>query len=110
MNIEEEILMELRTIKMLMTIDKKDELEEISGDLTAIQKHLIGLLDAYEWRSLSTSDIADILDVANRTIRDHRAKLEKQNLFDKRGQKSGAEYRITGLLGSVELLGLIELD
>lgn len=110
MTVEQELVMELRTIKTLLAIDKKDKLEELTEEFTPIQEHILGILDPYEWRSLPTSDIADEMEVGNRSVRDHRSNLEDRNLVEKRGDGRGAEYRITGLLGCAELLGLIDSD
>lgn len=110
MNLEEEALMELRTIKTLLAIDKEEHLEDITGDLSSIQDHIIGLLDPYEWRPLATSEISDEFDASNSTIRNHRSELEDKNLIEKKGEGSGAKYRITGLLGCAELLGTIKLE
>ena len=107
--IEEETLMELRTIKTLLAIDKRDEIEDLTAEFSPIQEEILNRLDSYEWRSLATSEIAEITDVSNVTVRDHRSDLEDRNLVEKRGSGSGAEYRVTGLLGCAELLGLVDL-
>lgn len=110
MTVEEDLVMELRTIKTLLAIDKQDELEELTAEFTPIQEHILGILDPYGWRSLPTSDIADEMGVGKRSVRDHRADLEDRNLVEKRGDGRGAEYRITGLMGCAELLGLVDPD
>lgn len=106
---EEEILMELRTIKILLAIDKREEIEELTSDFSEIQEHILGLLDPYEWRSLSSSEIAEELGTGSTTVSEHRTELVERNLIEKKGQARGAKYRITGLLGCAELLGLVDL-
>lgn len=108
--IEQETLMELRTIKTLLAIDKREDLEELTEDFTPIQEHILGILDPYEWNRLPTSEIADEMDTHANTVRRHRADLEERNLVEKRGDDGGAEYRVTGLLGCAELLGLVEIE
>lgn len=108
--VDQEILMELRTIKTLLAIDKWEELEELTSDFSDLQEHILGLLGSYEWRSLSSSDLAEEFDTGTTTISEHRTELVERNLVEKRGSGRGAEYRITGLLGCAELLGLVDIE
>lgn len=108
--LEEEALRELRTIKTILAIDKQEDLEELTDNFSTIQEHILGLLDSYEWNSLATSEIAKEMDTHANTVRRHRSDLEDRNLVEKRGDDGGAEYRITGLLGCAELLGLVDIE
>lgn len=107
---DEEVLKELKTIRTLLAMDKEGNLEELTTELSMIQRHILDMLHYSEWRSISTSTVADELDVANSTFRDHRSELEEKNLINKRGEKKGAEYRKTGLLRAAESLGVLESD
>lgn len=105
---EEQILEELRTIRTLLAIDKEDDLNELTTNLSEIQKHILNELDFTEWRSLSTSNIAETFDCGTTTVRNHRSELEEKNLITKDGDKRGAKYRKTGLLRSAEQIGVLE--
>lgn len=105
---EEEILKELKTIRTLLAMDKEDDLEELATELSDTQKHILDLLNYSEWRSISTSEVADELDAGKTTIRNHRSELEDKNLINKRGNGSGAEYQKTGLLRAAESLDILE--
>lgn len=105
---DEEILKELKTIRTLLAMDKEDDLEELTTELSDTQSHILESLNYSEWRSIPTSEVADELGVGNATIRRHRSELEDKNLINKRGEKGGAEYRKTGLLRAAESLGVLE--
>lgn len=113
---EEEAIMELRTIKTLLSIDKREELNAIASEFTPIQREILGYLDPYEWKGLPTSDIADEMETSPNTVRNHRSDLEERNIVEKRGDDGGAEYRISGppglagLIASAELLEMMELE
>lgn len=107
--IEQELLMEMRTVKLLLAIDKRDDLEELTSDFSEYQEEILGRLDTYEWRSIPTSEIAEALDAHANTVRRHIAKLEDRNLVEKRGDGGGTEYRLTGLMGCAQLLGLVDV-
>jgi predicted ArsR family transcriptional regulator len=104
---DEEVMRELKTIRTLLAIDKEEELQELTMELSGTQEHILDMLSYSEWRSISTSDVADELDVGTTTVRNHRCELEDKNLINKRGQKRGAEYRKTGLFRAAESLGII---
>lgn len=105
---DEELLSELRTIRLLLSIDKEEEIEQLVTGLSEKQKHILSQLSYSEWRSISTSEIADQFDVGTTTVRNHRSELEEKNLIAKKGQGKGAVYRKTGLLRSASTLGLID--
>ncbi|WP_436906710.1 hypothetical protein [Halosimplex marinum] len=105
---DEEVLKELKTIRTLLAMDKGEELEELTTDLSNIQRHILDMLHYSEWRPISTSEVSDELDVGNTTVREHRYELEDKNLINKRGEKRGAEYRKTGLLRAAESLGMLK--
>jgi DNA-binding MarR family transcriptional regulator len=102
---DEEILAELRTIRTLLAIDKKEELEELTTDLSELQEHLLNRLEHTEWHSLPTSEIAEEFETTTRTVQKHRSDLENKNLVEKDGDGRGATYRKTGLLHSAEQIG-----
>lgn len=99
---DEEILAELRTIRTLLALDKKEELNGILNGLDEVEQAIIEKVGD-EWNGLSTSEIADELDVGDRTVQRRIGDLEEANLIEKRGSGRGTEYRETGLLRAADL-------
>lgn len=106
--VDNEILEELKTIRILLAIDKEDQLREMTTELSEIQEYILDILSYSEWRSISTSEVADDLDVGETTVREHRSELEEMNLINKKGQAGGTEYRKTGLFRAADSLGIME--
>jgi hypothetical protein len=59
---QEEILEEPRTIRTLLSIDKEEDLEELTSNLSGIQIHILNKFDFVDWSSLSSSEIANKFD------------------------------------------------
>lgn len=106
----DEVLKELKTIRTLLAIDKEEDLRELTTELSETQEHIMQMLSYSEWRSIPTSDVADELDIVNRTVQEHRSELEEMNLINKRGKGGGTEYRITGLYRAAESLGIVDVS
>lgn len=101
---EEEILRELRAIRILLTIDNRDEIGGMLDRTSAIQYEILGSLDDTDWAGIDTSGIAKKYEVDERTVRDHRAELESWGFVEKQGEKRWAEYRKTVIAEAAELL------
>lgn len=101
---EEEILSELRAIRTLLSLDKKEQLEQIIDGLSDKQKRILDELDGQDWTSIPTSEISEEFDVSDRSIQNHLGKLVDKNLIEKQGYGAGTEYRATGLLEAAEIV------
>lgn len=100
---DEEILAELRTIRTLLALDKEEELNRILNGLDEVEEEIIERVSD-EWSRISSSEIADEHDVADRTVQRRIGNLEEANLIERRGSAGGTEYRETGLLRAAELI------
>lgn len=105
---EEEILEELRTIRTLLAIDKEQDLQQLTNDLSEIQRAILRELSFSEWRSISTADVAEETGSGTSTVGRHRTELEDRNLINSRGEARGAEYQKSGLLRAAEQTGVLE--
>jgi DNA-binding MarR family transcriptional regulator len=100
---DEEILVELRTIRTLLALDKEEEMHGILSELGEVEQAIIDRLDD-EWTTFSTSEVAEKCDVGTSTVGRRVSNLEEANLIEKRGSGRGTEYRETGLLRAAELV------
>lgn len=96
----EELLEELRSVRALLMLDKKDELEGLGKSLNNEQYMIIEELSYDDW--VKSADIKDKLteemEISGRTFNRRINDLEKMGLVEKEGQKRGTKYRKTGLL------------
>lgn len=106
---EDEIIQELKAIRLLLSIDKKDDLNNLVGNLSEIQLHLFENLEYNEWMSIPLTEVADDLEVGSTTVSTHRSELVDKGLIEKRGTGKGAEFRLTGLYRAATELGVIEV-
>lgn len=104
----DEMLEELRTIRTLLAIDKRDDIVEIVGELSDVQIHMVKILSHTEWMGISRSQVAEEVGVSEGTVSNHRAEMVDDNLIEKRGDGAGAEYRKTALLRVAELLNVVD--
>lgn len=100
---DEDILAELRTIRVLLSIDKEEELDEILNSLDEVEKTIVEWVGD-EWDSLPTSEIAESCNVGDRTVQRRVNSLEESYIIEKQGNGAGTEYRETGLLRAAELI------
>lgn len=101
---EDEILRELRTIRILLTIDNEERVQSRLSDLSEIQRKILDALDLEEWMKIDSAEIGDELDVGESTVREHRSELVNWGFVEKKGEKRWAEYRKTVLAETAELL------
>jgi len=103
---ESEMVRELRTIRTLLAIDKKDELSEIFGDSDEISETILDKLSSTEWRRAGElkSDVAEEHDSSNRTVNRRVDSLLDRNLIEKKGNSRATEYRLTGLYDAGRLV------
>lgn len=99
-NLNGEILEELRSIRALLMMEKKDDLEELGQSLNEEQLRIVEELCYDDWtKSVDIKDkITEQMDISGRTFNRRINSLEQQGLIEKEGQKSGTMYRKTGLL------------
>lgn len=100
---EDEIHRELRTIKVLLALDKKDELQQLADDMEDVHSELLSKLSADEWRSGFIEEVADEADLSARSVRRRLSDLVNRKFVERRGQGGGTEYRKTGLSDAVDL-------
>lgn len=100
---DEEILAELRTIRILLALDKGEELDDVLNNLDEVEQTIVEKVGD-EWNSLPTSKIAERCEVGDRTVQRRVNSLEESHLIEKQGNAAGTEYRETGLLRAAELM------
>lgn len=101
---EDEILRELRAIRILLTIDHEEQVKSRLADLSEIQREILDSLDFEEWMKIDSGEIGDELNVGESTVREHRSELVSWGFVEKKGEKRWAEYRKTVLAEAAELL------
>lgn len=102
----EAILEELRAIRILLTIDKKDELNSQLDEYDDIHEDLLAEYPNSDW--IETGDIQETLaekhNVTERTLRNRQRDLVEAGFVLHRQSGDTHEYKKSGLTRTLELI------
>lgn len=101
---EERIARELETIRVLLTLDKREELQSYLHDLDEVHELILDEVPDDGWSSGVASAVAEEVDPSRRSVQRKVSELVDLQFLVKRGEGRGTEYRKTGLARAVQLV------
>lgn len=105
-NSRDEILDEIRSIRALLMIDRKQDLIELGNEIDDVQYAILDKLSYDKWIQSSDikNELVEELDISGSNYKKKIRQLGRLGLVEKEGIKRWTKYRKTGLLRMVETI------